>query len=139
MDDVTDFKDSEYKWAVDPRDRMLGHFDYGDPSPIDLERMISSDFCWMDPGLEQLLISEMISYGWLIENPDASVSLTEEGRSFIKARLEKKINWSDYYVRPDAPPLPAMSSRLKIAYRASVRRYPDNRSWQRVKEEILDA
>ncbi|WP_340264148.1 hypothetical protein [Sphingobium mellinum] len=139
MVEVTDFEDGEYLGVVDPRDEMLGDFDGADPEPIGVARMIGSDFCWMDPGLEQLLISEMISYGWLIENADRSIGLTDSGRSFVKARLERQPAWSDYFIRPDAPPLPPMSARLEIAYRASVQRYPDNRSWQRVKEEILDA
>jgi hypothetical protein len=127
---MEDFDDSEYLTSYDPRDTMLGDFIYGDPAPITVERMIGSDFCWMDAGLEQLLVAEMIGYGWLVENHDGSISLSDVGRSFVESRLEKKPAWSDYAVRPDAPSLPEMSNRLKVACRAFIQRYPDNPLWQ---------
>jgi hypothetical protein len=125
-----EFDDSEYGGIFDPRDHMLGDFIYSDPEPISVERMVGRDFCWMDPGLEQLLVAEMISYEWLIENDDESISLTELGRSFANARLEKKAWWSDYATIPSAPSLPKMSSRLRLAYKASIQRYPSNSLWK---------
>lgn len=124
------FENTQYVYSYDPRDQMLGDFDYADPEPMTLARMSSSDFCWMEPGLEQLLVSEMVAYGWLIVNADESISLTDIGRAVVQARLEKKVNWSDNLLRSDAPALPKMSSRLAIACRASIHRYPDNVMWQ---------
>ncbi len=125
-----DFDESEYLTIYDPRDVMLGDFMYGDPAPVTVERMIGSDFCWMDAGLEQLLVAELIGYGWLVENQEGSISLTEPGRSFVAFRFEKWPAWSNYAIRPDALSLPEISTRLKVAFRAFILRCPDNPLWQ---------